>query len=576
MEQVKLELNKALKFYVSGREITLALNYVSASFETGEFVAVTGESGSGKSTLAHVLAGVIPCNQGEVVLNGAGTLQYSETQWEEYRRNTVSFVAQNYGILLGNTVWDNMICGLTLAGVSKKEAKKRAKELLQKVDLWKLRHRRAAKLSSGQKQRLSVARAVAKPAPILIADEPTSNLDWGTAEKIIALLGEAAKDRLVIVVTHNYESMKQVATRHLVMRDGEVTKDEQVQKLDETEEAEGAEEENIPKKRRPVRRMVAGYIAGIQLKARPVWTVLTAAFFMATAFAVFVFLGNFLRVLDDTSAKIYSAGAFLNGVEERLVVTRQDGERMTEQDFEKLLTVQRVTHLERYDALQDINYHYKQDEDFIVSIESSGDPMFGPVTYTRRVILQDSASFMQTVPMLPEGKEFLKAGRLPEHFDEVVATGSVLQVGQQITVYLHDSANWAVEDFHVMTVTVVGVTDYGNGLYFDDRLGTMFEQAASLVDVYLGVDPALNREDLSEFQRNVMIQKATQYQQTENGEMVEAEELPKLSISSKLQTSLLNSRKTPLEDYVRLYNLNTWEQIPVEIETNVQTQLLRV
>ena len=165
MKKVNLELKNGLKFYVSGQEITLALQNVNLKLTTGEFVAVTGESGSGKSTLAHVLAGIFPCEQGELLVDGMPTEQNTEAEWEDYRREYISFVAQNYGILPGNTVMENVISALLLSGMTKREAKQRASYLLKQVDLWKLRRRKAGKLSSGQKQRLSVARAVAKPAP---------------------------------------------------------------------------------------------------------------------------------------------------------------------------------------------------------------------------------------------------------------------------------------------------------------------------------------------------------------------------------------------------------------------------
>ena len=300
-----LELKEVLKFYVSGQEITLALQNVSVKFESGEFVAITGESGSGKSTLAHVLAGVFPCDQGVLYVNGTSMEQCVEKEWEEYRREYISFVSQNYGILPGNTVLENVVSGLLLTGMSKKEARKRAEYLLQQVDLWKLRHRKAGKLSSGQKQRLSVARAVAKPAPILIADEPTGNLDWGTASKIVKLFQEASKERLVIMVTHNFQQVEDAVNRHIVMRDGEIVEDTACTKTMVHTAQENAE--NKKKKEKFIRN--GRHVAGLQLRARPVWTFLMLLATVVSAFAVFAFLGSFFVALDDTNTRVYSTGA---------------------------------------------------------------------------------------------------------------------------------------------------------------------------------------------------------------------------------------------------------------------------
>lgn len=487
MSQTTLELKNGLKFYVSGQEITLALQQVNVSFKQGEIVAITGESGSGKSTLAHVLAGIFPCDQGELFLNGISQQQNEEKEWGQYRRTYISFVAQNYGILPGNTVFDNVISTLLLAGMKKTEAKKRASYLLKEVDLWKLRRRKAGKLSSGQKQRLSVARAIAKPAPILIADEPTSNLDWRFASKIIKLLAAEASQRLVIVVTHNFEVIQDYVTRNLVLKDGEIIEDSFVlqQQEQQTVSVEKETQTMAVKVSKVKKGRLSAYIAGLQTKARPVWTALMVLFFSLTAFAVFAFLGSFIAAWDDTNTKQYSSELFLNGSDKRLVVVRQDGERMTEEDYTKLLTVPWIAGIERYGVLSDINYHYREGVDYIYEIDSDGGGFDKETTYEEIPVLLESDAFLQTVPIMREGEEFLKAGRLPMHFDEVVAAGSAALVGTAVDVYFHDKDAWA-DGFYVKeTMEIVGVTDYGSGLFFDDRVGILFWQAEAL-EAFIG------------------------------------------------------------------------------------------
>ena len=316
-----LELKDIIKFYVSGREITKALKDINLSMETGEFIAITGESGSGKSTLAHIMAGVLPADKGTIWLKGESTSHYGEEEWESYRRDTISFIAQNYGILPGNTVWENVISALLLSGMEKEEATERAKRLLKRVELWEVRHRRAARLSSGQKQRLSIARAVAKPAPVLVADEPTGNLDAENARKIVQLFEEEAKHRLVVMVTHNYDVVEKHVTRHIEIQDGVVVTDE-VLRASLCPVQSGYEQEEAKKTKINSVKRLGCFVGGLQLKARPVWTTLLVFFFALTAFATFAFLGTFFTVLDDTGTKYYNNEAFLNGSEKRLVVLR--------------------------------------------------------------------------------------------------------------------------------------------------------------------------------------------------------------------------------------------------------------
>ena len=222
MDYPLIKLENLSKYYTSGQQVVMGLHNINLQFSRGEFVAITGESGSGKSTLSHVLGGILPYESGEFYLNGQPTSHYDGQNWEQYRRDNISFISQNYGILPGATVLSNVVTALRLTGMDKRTAKAEAEAILQQVDLWQLRHRRAAKLSSGQKQRLSIARALAKPAPILIADEPTGNLDPENSQKVIDLLAQAAKTRLVLLVTHEFSEAEDYATRHLVLQDGNV------------------------------------------------------------------------------------------------------------------------------------------------------------------------------------------------------------------------------------------------------------------------------------------------------------------------------------------------------------------
>lgn len=274
MNREVLTLKKVCKYYTGGQNVVMGLNNIDLSFRAGEFVAVTGESGSGKSTLAHVISGIVPYESGELLLHGKPTSHYDSSDWERHRRENISFISQNYGILPGSTVLENVVSALRIVGMEKTDAEGKARELLELVELWELRNQRAAKLSSGQKQRLAIARALAKPAPILVADEPTGNLDPENSAKVISLLAKAAAERLVILITHDFHEVKDHATRHIHLQDGRVTMDAL---LREAPVQQPRQERTIGKK-----KPLSPYIAALQIKGRPVWAVLVLLFFAMT------------------------------------------------------------------------------------------------------------------------------------------------------------------------------------------------------------------------------------------------------------------------------------------------------
>lgn len=461
-----LTLQNLYKYYTGAQSVVVGLNGLNLSFEAGEFVAVTGESGSGKSTLAHVLGGILPYESGELLLNDQPTSHYDGQDWERYRRDQISFISQSYGILPGSTVLGNVTSALRLAGLEPKAARREAEAILRRVDLWELRSRRAARLSSGQKQRLSIARALSKPAPILLADEPTGNLDAENSAKIIALLAEAAKERLVILITHEFSEAEDHVTRHIVLQDGKVAADSQLRPA--------PAEVRLPVRPGKPRRL-GPYVAGLQLRSRPVWSVMMLCFFALTAFAVFAFLGTFIVALDDTSTRVYDNSAFRNGDRRRIAVVREDGTDMTQSDLEALLDLPYVVAAERYGYVRDFNYAWREDVDYRLDyLLEDIDPSPQDIIWSKvsSVIFTNTAVYVQTVPAFAdESYEFLTVGRLPENMYEVVAAGDESLMGQTFPVYVQHRNNWSPSQFIFIEATVVGVTDYGSGLYFHDDLG---------------------------------------------------------------------------------------------------------
>ncbi len=468
MEPV-LSLENVSKFYTSSSNVVMGLNGVNLRFSRGEFVAITGESGSGKTTLSSVLGGILPYESGEMFFDGKPTSHFDGGDWERYRRDHISFVHQNYGILPGTSVLMNVVCALRLSGLKKRDAKRRANEILRQVDLWSLRHRRAAKLSSGQKQRLSIARALAKPTPILIADEPTGNLDPENSAKVISLLAEAAKTRLVILVTHEFSEVEQYVSRHIRLQDGSVTLDSYLRPANTPEP--------LPTVKKTRVRGMSGYVARLQLSSRPVWSTLLTLLFALTAFAVFAFLGSFIIALDDTDTRIYDDSSFLNGDKNRIVVSTLEGRPMDQQDYDAIVALEHVNSLETNGYVTDAQYSYRQGVDYTIVYKENVDPMTLTHYMTSSHSVMPDAPFLKTVPVLPEGQEFLKTGKLPESFYQIVAhTDTGLEIGERVSVCLFHRNYWSTNTSLMLTFTVVGITDHGSDLYFSQDMGRFFQQ----------------------------------------------------------------------------------------------------
>ncbi|MBQ6323719.1 MAG: ABC transporter ATP-binding protein/permease [Bacilli bacterium] len=220
-----LEIKNITKSYKTEGFSQKALNKVSINFRENEFASILGPSGSGKTTLLNIIGGLDHYDSGDLIINGISTKKYNDHDWDIYRNHRVGFVFQNYNLITHQTVLANVELALTLSGVSKKERRSRAKKVLDKVGLKDHIHKRPSQLSGGQMQRVAIARALVNDPDILLADEPTGALDSATSIQVMDLLKEIAKDRLVIMVTHNADLAKDYSTRVIKLRDGEIIDD---------------------------------------------------------------------------------------------------------------------------------------------------------------------------------------------------------------------------------------------------------------------------------------------------------------------------------------------------------------
>ena len=339
-----LELKNIGKIYVSDNNVSVGIRNVDLSFERGEFVAVTGKSGSGKSTLLNVISGMDTYEEGELLVNGEPTSHYQQKDWEEYRKEYISFIFQDYNILESFTVLQNVELALMNIEDTKKRREK-ALELIKRVGLEKHVNHKGSKLSGGQKQRTVIARALAKDSPVILADEPTGNLDSETSKEIIELLREVSHDKLVIVVTHNFDQVEKYATRHIRVFNGEIESDQTVTSP-ETVQTSGGNVSDEPKKR--FSTLKNGFILGkVRFAATP-------------KLSVFLFL--LLTVTTLVMALITSESADAKGLfeddtvfrhtEGRAVVVRKDGRVPTADDV-KTISDTFGKEVVRYDYLYD-------------------------------------------------------------------------------------------------------------------------------------------------------------------------------------------------------------------------------
>ena len=230
-----LQIKGIRKVYKTGTLVQEALKGVSLNLRDNEFVAILGQSGSGKTTMLNIIGGLDRYDEGDLIINGVSTKRYTDRDWDSYRNHTIGFVFQSYNLIPHQTVLKNVELALTISGVGASQRTKRATEALEKVGLSEHIHKKPSQLSGGQMQRVAIARALVNDPDILLADEPTGALDSDTSLQVMDLLKEVARDRLVVMVTHNPELAEQYATRIVTLKDGEITSDSNPFTPEETE-----------------------------------------------------------------------------------------------------------------------------------------------------------------------------------------------------------------------------------------------------------------------------------------------------------------------------------------------------
>ncbi len=456
-----LKLENVTKYYYSSASVQCALRKINLEFKLGEFVAITGESGSGKTTLLNILSGFDSYEEGEVYFNNQLTSYFDENDWEKYRKNEISFIFQNYNLIESYTVLQNVAMTYVLDGYSYKEAKQKAKEKLILVGLDKDWNKKTSKMSGGQKQRLAIARALAKETNIIIADEPTGNLDEKNGQNVLEILKSVSKDKLVIVVTHNIGQIEPYITRKVRLHDGEVVVDEVVEEVIEKRvEVVKREDKKDFKK--------ALNFSFLNLISQPVKTSLIFLLALLCTISSFVFYANFKANLDENKVKLIDKSIFQNSDDTRLLVKKQDFSIISE-DILKEAWVDKVISVEKYDYITDVNYYRPSDYKYVIDSELE-DPTREDVIDYSYYSLVDNTHFMRSSSSLTE--DMLKSGRLPQNdFEMVVYSNddSILNTSEKIL--FHNEKTMGVNVAYRYDVKIVGILkERTNQVYFSNYL----------------------------------------------------------------------------------------------------------
>ncbi len=354
-----LTLRDIGKIYVSEGAVAVGIRGVNLSFDKGEFVAVTGKSGSGKSTLLNIISGMDSYEEGELYIEGQSTSHYLQKEWEEYREKYISFIFQDYNIIESFTVLENV--ELALMHIEDKKARrKRALELLSRVGMSSHIKQKGSRLSGGQKQRTVIARALAKDSPIILADEPTGNLDSATSKEIIALLREVSRDKLLIIVTHNFEQVENCATRHIRVFDGAIESDHVLS----PKEAPVTDEAGRKPVEKPRRKKTAELSKGITLgcaifRSRPRLSTFLALLLIVGMLGIFL-----VTSFCGEMAALFESDTMFTHVDGRVVLTRQDGVPLTTEEVDSLVRDYGASDAMRFDYLLDttINLAFYTDD----------------------------------------------------------------------------------------------------------------------------------------------------------------------------------------------------------------------
>lgn len=455
-------------------------------------------------------------DDGELYVDGQPTFQYDEDDWEEYRRTKIGFVFQDYSLIGHYTAKENIVSALLIMGVPEKEAGDKAIHYLERVGLSAQRDQRASKLSSGQKQRLSIARALAKNTDIIVADEPTGNLDSETGAQIVKLLRDLSQDHLVIMVTHNYEQVEKYVTRKVRLHDGSLIldvsenmdtdqKSEVSENMDTDQKSEVSENTDTDQKsemsenvdnnektsdgkksesneERLRDRTIGRIFVRMNAVRQPEKIALFMGFFLAAAIVSFLFIGQLLMNADDIYTKKYSATSFARKDDKRISIRRKDQKFMTKKDIDQLTKMKHVVSVDQYDIVNDVNYYFEEGKDYRQEygynrMSTSNE---GGLYDSQNVEYVKKDQYMRSSSCLK--KSDLVKGSLPKKIDEVVLYDrGKYKVGDTITFFYTSDVLWSsTENYIQRKMKVSGLLkNKDKQVYFSPEICTMLQSTVT-------------------------------------------------------------------------------------------------
>ena len=432
-----LKLENVSKIYYTNGIVATGISKVNLELNIGEFVVITGESGSGKSTLLNVISGIDSYEEGEMYINGKETSHYTEKDFEEYRKKYIANIFQSFNLINSYTVYQNVELVLLLNGYKRKQIKKKVLDIIDKVGLTKFKNTKVSKLSGGQKQRVAIARAIVKDTPIIVADEPTGNLDTKSAYEIIELLKNVAKDKLVVIVTHNIEQLEKYATRIIKMHDGRMIQNTEIKNINEDSKITQANGKNIT--------IPNQYRLGIR-NTFNIFSKFILLFIVFTFMSV-AFLSEYsaFKLVEHSTEESSGYSANLRDIsKERILINKQNREPFTEDDYNKIKQLSNI--------------------DYIVEDDISLDTEF--------ILRNDTLNTYGYIKDINNFKGNIDIGRMPENDDEIILKAN--KDDYTITQMLDETLNSEFslqksyrEGDTIRTVKIVGIQYNENNTIYD-------------------------------------------------------------------------------------------------------------
>lgn len=509
-----LQIRDICKEYRTGSLVQKALDNVSLNLRDNEFVAILGPSGSGKTTLLNIIGGLDRYDTGDLIINGISTKKYKDRDWDSYRNHTIGFVFQSYNLIPHQTILANVELALTISGVGKAQRRQRAQAALEQVGLGEQAHKKPNQLSGGQMQRVAIARALVNDPDILLADEPTGALDSETSVQVMELLKEVARDRLVVMVTHNPELAYEYANRIVNLKDGRIKSDSNEYVIAE-EEMKEPEHRNMGKA--AMSFLTALSLSFNNLKTKKARTLLTSfagsigIIGIALILSLSTGVNDYIQQVEEETLSEYPLQIQSTGFDFSSIMVSDEGSGGQSQQGD-IHVVQMVTDMfstmdsndlkslkkyfdsgnsgiEQYTNAVEYSYNvepliYKENETQIRQVhpDRSFDAMgLGSSTNTNSIMSSMmSTNVFYEMPeneQLYEGQYDIKAGRWPENYDEcvlVLTSGGGMSDFMLYTLGLRDplELDEMVEQF-INEENVTVPEDMGTYTY-DDVVGTVF------------------------------------------------------------------------------------------------------